>query len=550
MPSFTNRLLLSIALCAALSAAQSSSGSSGSSSAGQSGSGQASSGQSGSGAPAAPANPSPGWAETGPAPIPALGQGGGEGGGAPAVNPTIADYLAPISRMRWGPFSVLGWDAFASWSNQPIGLNGNTGPAQLATINGVQQPTQTFGYHIGTQMGARWRWGRGFIGLQYAPSVDYQSATAIRQINWQNVSLVMDRPFRFGKWRFSMGVRSAAVTTYGEIYNPPTLVPLTAFQVPISNIDLVGLLNEPEPLQPPKPQDLFMATRFYTGSASMALTREMGPRDSLSFSVAAQLNHTLNFGQDTGNLLNYPQSSGGIAGLTYSHKVSPRAQWSVQARETQVFGPTFYVNRTSEQSVQLLYSWTPWRRFSFQAGAGPGRLVEPQGLATFTYVATATVAFTPFTGSTIVTGYSRQLDPTGFSGGTQQNHINLTWAAPQPKGHKWRYGLVTNFLLGNSSQGLGAQPGTYATGASASVIGSYSYPITRAMSLSANYGYFFQHLTNIAPGTAYPSLFKRHIASVGIHYSFGLQGAGGGELGGASGGLIPGVGSIGQSIPR
>src|ERR1035438_10710216 len=39
--------------------------------------------------------------------------------------PSIADYLAPISKMRWGPFSVLGLDAFGQWSNQPLDLNGN-----------------------------------------------------------------------------------------------------------------------------------------------------------------------------------------------------------------------------------------------------------------------------------------------------------------------------------------------------------------------------------------------------------------------------------------
>ncbi len=212
----------------------------------------------------------------------------------------VSDYLAPVSKLRWGPFSVLGWDAFGTWSNQPLDLNGQTSVANLAQQNGVLAPTSTIGYHVGTAMGARWRWGTGFIGLQYAPSIDYQTATDVRQINWQNVSLFIDHPFRVGKWRLSMGVRSAALNFYSEIYNPPPLTPLFAFPVPVTNIDLVGLLNQPQPFQPPTPSSLFVGTRLYTGSASVALTRQATARDTLAFTVGAMLNHTLDFGQQTG----------------------------------------------------------------------------------------------------------------------------------------------------------------------------------------------------------------------------------------------------------
>jgi hypothetical protein len=441
----------------------------------------------------------------------------------------IADYLAPISKMRWGPFSVNGWDAFGSWSNQPLGLNGQgNGPAQLAAINGIQTPTTTFGYHISTSMGARWRWGRGFIGLQYAPSIDYQTATGVRQINWQNVSMFMDHPFQLGKWRLTMGVRSAAITSYNEVYNPPSLVPLLSFQAPITNTDLIGLLTEPQPLQPVLLSQLFLAQRFYTGSAAVALTRVLNGRDSVTLSVNAVMNHSLNFGQETGALFNYPQSSGGTAALDYAHTLSARSRLDFVVNDTQTFGAGGGSNGLtgSEQTVQVKYTWTPWKRLSFQAGGGPARQESYGGGAIFTYAGSATVSFTPYKGSTITSGYSRSLDPNGFSGGTQANQVNLSWSAPQPHGHKWRYGLTTNFFLGNSLNSQTAQPGQYATGAGVTVTASYSYPVTRAMMFTTNYAYLFQDVTNVQiNNSAFPARFQRHLVSVGFHYSFGLQGA-------------------------
>ena len=430
--------------------------------------------------------------------------------------------------MRWGPFSVLGLDAFGQWSNQPLDLNGNNnGPTSLAAVNGIESPTTTWGYHIGTQMGARWRWGKtGFIGLQYAPSIDYQTATGVRQINWQNVSLVIDHPFQVGKWRLSMAVRSAAITQYSEVYNPPSLVPLVAFQTPISNIDLVGLLTEPQPLQPVNASQLFLASRFYSGSAVASLTRTLNARDSLSINVNASMNHTLNFGQQTGALYAYPQSTGGSASLSYAHKVSARSQLTVSLAHTQAFGSGASVFGGQSQSLQAIYTWTPWRKVSFQAGGGPARVVYQQTGATMTWAGTALLSYTPYAGSTITTGYSRSFDPNGFSGGQQANRVNLTWSAPQPHGHKWRYGLSTNFFLGNSLASSTNQAGQYATGTGLTVVASYSYPVMRALSFGANYGFLFQTITNVqSAGTFFPGTFQRHIVSVGFHYSFGLQGA-------------------------
>jgi hypothetical protein len=196
--------------------------------------------------------------------------------------------------------------------------------------------------------------------------------------------------------------------------------------------------------------------------------------------------------------------------------------------ETQTFGGGSGGGGLSgqEQSLQMRFTYSPWKKLSFQVGGGPARQVAFGGVSGFTYAGAATVSFTLYPGSTITTGYSRSLDPNGFEGGQQSNRINLTWSAPQPHGHKWRYGLTTNLLLGNSIDSQTAQAGQYATGSGITVTASYMYPVTRALMFSTNYGYLFQDVTNVQNiSSTYPARFQRHLVSMGFHYSFGLQGA-------------------------
>jgi hypothetical protein len=323
----------------------------------------------------------------------------------------------------------------------------------------------------------------------------------------------------------SFGVRSAAVTSYSEFYNPPSLIPLSEFTAPISNSDLIGLLTAPQPLQPVSISQLFIAQRYYTANASLAVSRPINGRDTLSFTAGASLNHTLNFGQETGPLYNY-QSSGGSASMSLGHRLTPKSAVAFSLNEIMVFGANSGSTRAQEQSAQVTYTYTPWRRLSFSAGGGPA-VEEASGTSSgFTWAGSAAVSFTPWTGSTITSGYSRSLDPNGFSGGTQANRINLSWSAPQPHGHKWRYGLTTNFYLGNSIGTNQATPGQYATGAGISLTASFIYPVTRALLFTSSYGYLFQSVTNVAINNS-SSLanYQRHIASMGFHYSFGLQGA-------------------------
>jgi hypothetical protein len=435
----------------------------------------------------------------------------------------LSEYLSPMSKMKWGPFSVIGLDAFASWSNQPLGLNGETTGASLAEANGIATPGSTIGSHVSASMGARWRWGTGFIGFQYVPSMDYQTAIGVRQYN-QNISLLLDHPFQVGKWRLTFGVRTATANQYSEMYNPPTLVPLVGFEVPITNLDLVGLLNQPQPLQPPTPQSLFVSTRFYTGSASAALARKVGARDTLSITLVASMNHVLDFGQQTGALFNYPQSSGGTATLTFGHMISPRMQWTASLLDSQAFGGGIGIYAAQEQSAQLGWSWTPFRKFGFTASAGPARVFSPANGADITAAGSVSMSYTPFTGSSIVWGYSRGLDFTGFAGGQQSQRVNLTWNAPQLRGKKWHYSLTTNYTLGQSVSSYTGQPGQYAVGNGISATFSFYYPITRQLIFSANYGYLDQNVVNVQNNSSGLANFQRNLVSMGLHYSFAQQG--------------------------
>jgi len=163
-------------------AGQSSTGSTGSGSSGQ---GSGSSPQSGSAPSSTPDS-------TGDTSSSSSSSSGGSFS-SPRIQP--GDYLAPLSVMRWGPFSLNTIDTQASWSNQPLGLNGDiNAPAQTA---GIPLTGSTIGSHTSATMTARWRWGTGFIGVQYTPSMDYQTAIGQSQIN-HNVSAFIDHPFRLG----------------------------------------------------------------------------------------------------------------------------------------------------------------------------------------------------------------------------------------------------------------------------------------------------------------------------------------------------------------
>jgi hypothetical protein len=441
---------------------------------------------------------------------------------------------------------VLSWDAFGSWSNQPLGLNGQTNGNNLAQESGITVPTSTLGYHISTSMSARWRWGKGFIGLQYTPSIDYQTATGVRQLN-QNISMLLDHPFQIGKWRLTMGVRTGSANQYSEFYNPPPLIPLLAFQIPITNIDLVGLLNEPEPLQPPTASQLFISTRFFTGQANLALTRQLTARDTIAITVAAQMNHTLDFGQQTGALFNYPQSSGGTASLVWQHKTSARTQWGATLSQSQTFGGGAGSISAQQQTVLLTYMWMPNRRWAFSLGGGPARQVQAVNGASMQSAGNARVSYS-FAGSVLSAAYSKGFNIGGFAGGEQSQNLNINWLAPQPRGHKFRYTLTGGYQLAQSVSTINNVPGqppaaqSYSSGAGWIVNASFSYPVSRSLMFTTNYGYFFQNITGAQNAVTDLQHFQRHLVSMGFHYTFGLQQGGLGQYGQSALGSTSGSG--------
>jgi hypothetical protein len=138
------------------------------------------------------------------------------------------------------------------------------------------------------------------------------------------------------------------------------------------------------------------------------------------------------------------------------------------------------------------------------------------------------MSYTPFTGSSIVWGYTRGLDFSGFAGGQQSQRVNLSWNAPQMRGKKWRYTLSTNYQLGQSVSSYTGQPGQYAVGSGLSATLSFFYPITRQLIFSANYGYLYQNILNVQNDSSGLANFNRTLVSVGLHYSFAQAGPTGG----------------------
>ena len=441
--------------------------------------------------------------------------GSGSGFASPRIQP--GDYLAPLSTMRWGPFALNSIDTQASWSNQPIGLNGDA--STLGGVgSGIATQASTIGSHSSANISARWRWGTGFVGFQYTPSMDYQTATGKRLVN-HNLSLFLDHPFRFGKWRLTLGAHTSTVNQFSQFYQPPAIQPLLDLQVPITILDLVGLLSDPMPLQPVTPQLLLLSTRIFSANASAQLSRPINARDSLSLTAAVNRNQLLDFGNGSGALFTYPQSSAVSTSLGWSHFISSRATLSFSLSAGQSLGGAF--GQASQQSAQAAYSWRPWRKWAFHFSAGPQRIRQP-GNTSFSAAGTAGLSYAAPGGAAISLGYTKGFQLQGFTGGQDSKNLNVTWAAPQLKGHKWHYTLTTNVQLAQSGLSYNGQPAVI--GSSFNVAASFIYPVTRHMGLTANYGYFFQDITGGINGSPLQH-FQRNLVSAGLHYGFNMPGA-------------------------
>jgi hypothetical protein len=490
------------------SAAQSSTGSAGASGQGSSGSAPSQSSPSQSTTPAS-------GGDTSSSSTSSDSSSSGSGFSSPRIQP--GDYLAPLSIMRWGPFSLNTIDTQASWSNQPLGLNGDVNaPAQLS---GIPLAGSTIGSHTSASMVARWRWGTGFIGVQYTPSMDYQTATGQRQIN-HNVSAFIDHPFRFGKWRLTLGLHSATSNIYSQFYQPPAIEPLLDLEVPITTVDLIGLLNDPLPLQPVTPQLILVSSRVFSANASAALSRQFSGRNTLSIAAAYVLNQTLDFGNGSGALFNYPRASGITLSATWSHLISARASWAFLLNEGQSLSGVY--GATTQQSAQFTYSWRPWRKVAFSLGAGPTR-VKYVGYESFQAAGSASASYAVPGGAVIMASYSKGFELTGFAGPQNNKSLNLTWAQSPLKGRlgKWRYQVTTGVQLGTTTATYNGQG--VAVGSGFSITGSLSYPVTQRLAFISNYGYLFQNVTNTVNNGPLEH-FQRSLASAGLRYSFGYPG--------------------------
>jgi len=481
-----------------------------------------SSGSSGQGSGSSPQSGSTPGSTSGSTPestadTPSGSSSSGSGFSSPRLQP--GDYLAPLSIMRWGPFSLNSIDSQILWSNQPLGLNGDVNsPAQTA---GIPLTGATVGSHTAASMTARWRWGKGFVGVRYTPSMDYQTAIGQRQIN-HNVSAFIDHPFRIGKWRLTVGVHSSTTNLYSQFYQPPAIQPLLELEVPITTLDIIGFLSDPLPLQPVAPQMLLVSSRIITANASTALTRQITGRDSFSLAASYSLNQSLDFGNGSGTLFNYPKASGATVTAIWRHLISSRANWAISLSEGQSLGGGVY-GPASQQTLQFTYSWRPWRRVGFSLGAGPARVRYLGTPESFQAAGSANIVYTVPGGSIFTAGYTKGFDLVGFAGPQQSQALNINWTQAPRNGRlgKWRYNVTTAVQLAGTSDsynGVGSS-----LGSGFIIIGSLSYPVTQRLSFVANSGYLFQDISNTINNFPLQH-FRRTLVSAGLHYSFGYPG--------------------------
>ncbi len=213
--------------------------------------------------------------------------------------------------------------------------------------------------------------------------------------------------------------------------------------------------------------------------------------------------------------------------------ISVRSQWSVSLSHSQAFGGGVANIAGQQQDLQFSYGWSPSRKWHFSAGGGPARFTQPAFGTSLTGVGSASVSYL-YGGSALSAHYSRGFDLGGFAGGQISQNLSINWQAPPPRGHKWRYTVTGSYQLAQSGIATPGQSVLYSAGGGYMASASFSYPVTRALWFSTNYGYFFQNITGV-PGTQGQFNFQRHLVSMGFHYSFEPQGAPGGGMPRATG---------------
>lgn len=431
---------------------------------------------------------------------------------APPAPLTAADYLAPLSRLRFGPFAVYSVQVSGSMSNRPVG----TSNADLIRSASVPE-SKSFMGQGSVSIGMNKRFGGGAISFQYTPNLTYQSSFGYSQVN-HAASLTLDREFRSTGWRFSLGMHGATTNQFSTLLqqDEPQFQPVLRLNVPLSNLDLLNIISEPMVLTASQPEMLLTGRRLANASAGLNISKRLSSKGSLRFGFTYGVNRAFEAETLEGLAFSNYRSTSFSSTIGYSHRITSRQTLGVNVSDQRNY---FQNGHTQLQSVTLSYNVAMGRRWAVNMTGGPGlnRAIQVFNSSSLT---PTTTGFKPTAVGSIFlsrttrasmfrVGYSRGFYTGGLTGG-QQNESVVASYTPTMRGYRWRVSLNGgyNWIYGvggiQQSSGWTVRP-------------SFQYPLTRTLILGIQYAYFQQRF---GAGSSYANLqeFNRYVASVSLQW--------------------------------
>ncbi len=426
--------------------------------------------------------------------------------GQPAAQPLRAgDWLAPPSRMHWGPFRLSSAQVLGAYSNRPLAGN----PQQVSELprflgnqaEGLFQSSATFGFFQ--------RWGRGSLGAQYTPSLFRQGSVGLTRLNH---NLAVNYYREFGRdWQIDFSARGGTYNQYGVLLQQPFLEPIVRLQTPLTNQDLLNIVDPPQALKEPVTDYLLTGRQLLGSNFGLTLKRRLSPRDSLIFSTVHSVNRSLEAETEPGLLLPDFHSNGRSLSAGFEHAFSSRSQVGV------VYADKHMTSRHgdgAQQQVEITYNWLPAPRWSMHLAAGPALRDEglgvrkPQAAANAYLIRTAASWMMSFS-------FDRDFYFAGLPGGRESQRMEFTWAS-RLRGHKWLYSVSSGYQWLSA----GAERGTEASGFL--LRPAIAVPLTSSLQTIAQYVFFDQQWGRGVPVQGLTN-FQRHMVLFGVRWTFDVD---------------------------
>ena len=283
---------------------------------------------------------------------------------APPLPLTAADYLAPLSRLSFGPFAVYSVQISGSMSNQPVGTN-----LSAFALGSSFPERKSFLGRGSASMGMSQRFSGGSISFHYTPTFDYQSSFGYSQVN-HSASLTMDRDFRSTGWRVSVGLHGGTRNQFSTmLQQEPQFAPVLRLNVPFSNLDLLNIVSEPTVLTATEPEMLLTGRRMAAASAGLNISKRLSSRDSVRVGFSYAMNRSLEAETEQGLAFSNYKSNAFSGHVSYSHRIGRSQTIGVNFADQRNY---FQTGHSQQQSVSMSYSMALGRTWALDMNGGPG----------------------------------------------------------------------------------------------------------------------------------------------------------------------------------